>query len=271
MPARPAAGAGPGMHVARIPTVCLRCGAAADPGARFCTRCGAWLPAPGPSPAGPPVSGATRGTAARVPGAAPRGDYTEQALLWMALGFGLGWIPVAGEVGGLLLLGGVVLLFLGRKEYGPAHRRFVDVGIGALVVGEGGAFVANLAFQSALFQDVSGTGQVGLGTTDPWIALGAGFSVLTALASVLLIYRIAERPARGVLWTALGLAAAIAAARAVLTALNVAQIVGSLAPEIELSLLNAFPFLLFCWAYAATRQRLAVGGPRGRRAPRYDF
>ena len=43
----------------------------------------------------------------------------------LVIGFFLGWIPVAGAVGGLLELIGAILVILGRHAFGHEHARNV--------------------------------------------------------------------------------------------------------------------------------------------------
>src|SRR5207247_1703047 len=62
-------------------------------------------------------------------------DRTKTGLLLLVIGFFLGWIPVAGAVGGILELIGAILVILGRHTFGPEHARNVIWSIIIFVVG----------------------------------------------------------------------------------------------------------------------------------------
>ena len=143
-------------------------------------------------------------------------DHTRTGLLLLAIGFGIGWIPVVSFLGGILALIGVILLLLGRHGFGEAHHRNVVVGLLLLFV----AFIATLAVTAIFIGSLLSTARTpgatlsSIGSTlrgelqGLFLALVV-IGILGSLAQVLLPYALADATDRWLLWTAFFLGAAI--------------------------------------------------------------
>lgn len=62
-------------------------------------------------------------------------DRTKTGVLLILIGILIGWIPIIGAVGSILILIGAILVILGRKAFGPAHSRNVLMSIVLFFVG----------------------------------------------------------------------------------------------------------------------------------------
>ena len=233
------------------------------------------MPYPGVAP--PPLV-PTPGFAATAttPEVAHAQDQTIDGLRWLAVGFGIGWIPLVGLVGGILGLVGLIMVFQGRRGFGPTHHRYV-VWAGVLIlVSIVGAVAASVVVSwiefsttSALLSGSSAHAIPGVvGWLEALVAVSTVLGVLGGLAIVLLVFQIADGTARRALWIAFGLGAVIAGGGAVLTALSVtAATTGSASLQAYttdtdlLDVAGAIPSLLRAWAYYHVRQLHLVGEP----------
>ncbi len=228
-------------------------------------------PAPPASPLGaPPVPGAW---------AAPRRsvENTESGLLWSAIGFAILWIPFVGVVGGILALVGFVYLFLGRREFGPEHHRWVLRGSALFLGGIAGSVAATVVLVWAQFQIVMRLAAVSSLTSASSGSLGGGLAaellvatavlavlgVLGLLARVFMVYALADRAVRRVLWIAFAVGAVVLAAFAVGTVAILSP--AASAPSAFVNYANftdlsdvatALPAIPFAWAYYRIRTTL---------------
>jgi len=287
---------------------CVRCGAVLVPGARFCSRCGGFLPEQQPSagppsatrspfpalrpmtspplpPPGPPA-GASTGATATAPGF-PVTDQTPQGLLYLAIGFLLGWIPLIGVIGGILSLIGLVYVYNGRRDLGPEHHRAVVRGLVLIVAGIVGGLAASAIAAWLVYESVAVSFGGGAMSSGPSVgggviglaALASVSAVLGSLGRVLLVWVPADRRTRIVLWVASALLVPLSVAAAVLpiwvlsTAVSTSSAATYDASALGLELLGVVPAVLFAWAYLAVRARLRGEGlqPNVGRAPRYGF
>jgi hypothetical protein len=130
---------------------------------------------------------------------------TKTGLGFILLGIILSPIPTAALYGGLSLIGGVVLVFLGRRAFGAKHQRyalwsFVLI-IGGVVSELAGSFVVDLMFALSLSNGV-----------DPASALASFFLTLNLLLIVIdailtlglvfLTYDLQNSTGRTILWAA---------------------------------------------------------------------
>src|SRR5213592_907352 len=107
---------------------CPRCGAANSPGTMFCVNCGSALSAGagGPPAAAPMYPGAMPGLPSAWDAERRKQiDRTKTGVLLLLIGTLIGWLPIIGVLGGLLVLIGAILVILGRKAFGAAHSRNV--------------------------------------------------------------------------------------------------------------------------------------------------
>jgi zinc-ribbon domain len=266
---------------------CPSCGAPVSAGHKFCPNCGVLLPAAtGPLPlAGPPAfgGGTWGGVGLGEPAVVPKGqDQTKTGLLLIAIAFGLLWIPYVSGVGGLLALIGILLLWLGRKGFGPNHRRNVLVGGTCVLLSFLTGIVVAAWFIDALLTQtppgetsrmVSSAFQSDLGVV---FLVGVAASILSAVAYVSLPFALADPTSRYLLVTAGVLTVVISA---VTTSLLYPQIAGAVAQATAGSTINSAPItaleqrsyflstaqilpdMLFLWAYYRTRRRVFPDHP----------
>lgn len=302
--------------------VCPTCGHRNSVGARFCDRCGLRLPlmpAPAP-PASTPVQGSVASQAETLPAspgatvapppapwAAPMSDAprsppryndlpdegpelerTRTGLLLLAIGFALSWIPYVDILAAVLGLVGVVLVILGRSGFDDPHARYVLLGTVLLVVGVLVSFFGGLAFLSSVVNE-GASGDTGStlthalqGDVTGVFEISVLAAIVTGLGNLVLVYALADRPTRVLLWGSF-------LSRAVLTALvvavllpqvngAVAQAVASNPPNLApvealqgmsqtLSLVLVVPALLSAYAFARTRDRVYEHVPKASPAP----
>ena len=273
---------------------CIHCGNPNPPGAVFCSRCGTRI-GPGsdtapfpttassgtytPVPWGPP-SGPTALPYARSSGVPPEiardRERTGIGLLLMIIGLAIGWVPYVGALGGLLALIGVIVLFLGRRAYGPDHQRNVVVGGVLLLVGLIAGIVVAVAVVGAVVSSVTASSgspsQLGSALEQELIAVFVAatvLGVLGAIAEVILPYALADRTTRILLWT--GFATSVAVSVLTLwvllpllssaisqatsgTSFDVGPINQLELTENILRLAGAVPALFFTWGYYRARQ-----------------
>ena len=125
----------------------------------------------------------------------------------MVIGLALSWIPYVSTIGGLLALIGVIVLFLGRRAYGPEHQRNVVVGGVLLLIGFIAGIVLTLALVGAIVSSVTASGgtlsQMGNTLWQGLVAAiiaGAVVGVLGGIAQVILPYALADRTTKRLLW-----------------------------------------------------------------------
>ncbi len=153
---------------------------------------------------------------------------TVDGLIVLAVGSALFWIPFLGAAAAVVLATGVVLLLLGRTEFGPAHRRCVEFG-GLLLLGAAAANLVVLGLFLSTFLPSS--------TVATDAALTAGFrqilvggivtGALFAAGCVALPFALADRLGRGLLGVALVLQVVVS----VVTFSVLAPLLPSLAPS----------------------------------------
>ncbi len=166
---------------------------------------GAVVPHPSPFP---------RGTPEWVSTAVQWRNYrrTVDGLIVVAVGSALFWVPVLGAAAAVVLATGVVLLLLGRKEFGPAHRRCVEYG-GLLLLG---AAVVNLVvlalFLSTFGPSFTAATDTGLTASFGQILVGGIVTgALFAAGCAALPFALADRLGRGLLVIGLALQVVVSA------------------------------------------------------------
>lgn len=145
--------------------ICPKCGYENRSSSRFCARC-ATLLAPSSNIAPYSGTGEPMRLAPTVSETNPFEEHdtlieinsTGKGLLLLVIGFLLAIIPIIGAyLGGIVEVIGFILVFVGRKPFGPIHSRFIKASIAlwiigiisALVVGGSlGASLASLEFSS---------------------------------------------------------------------------------------------------------------------------
>ncbi len=280
--------------------VCGGCSGANPAGSKFCNRCGSPLAEDAvripPPPEDLPVARTVPAGEAAPPGRPdpwdldplrPEADLyrherelqardrTDRGLLALVIGFALGWIPFIQYFGALFTLVGLIYVFLGRNGYDRLHHRNVLAG-GALllltmalvvVVTAGEVAYLLTVSQSTAGSPASAVAGLESGLQDYFLAL-AILSVLGVLANVVLIYRLADRFSRGLLWGGFLLSSLLSiltlvylwsilaqAFSAVATGgtVDVSQLSGLQGVLLLARLALAVPALLFAWAYQRTR------------------
>ena len=278
---------------------CPRCGNPLVPGANFCQRCGspvtAGAPGAAPPPPGAPLASAAPGLPPPMypmaPGYAPLPpgavfvpsvvvrdrDRTVEGLLLIVIGIALSWIPYVDIIGGLIALIGIILVFMGRRAYGPDHHRDVVAG-GALFVvsilasvGLGIGLV--VAFLGAATVSSSGTVTFNAsalqGDLQVFFIAAAVVGIIGGLSQVILVYALSDRTTRILLWAGFVLSIALSLIilfilyPQVVTAVSQATSgstynagpINSLDNESDLlGALKVVPSVLFAWAYWRARE-----------------
>ena len=294
---------------------CQECGAPNEANAVYCTKCGATLtsglPPPAPSTP-PPPAWAPPGYAApgypAAPSPYPAWDYggmerqkqvdrTKKGVLLLLIGSAIGWLPVIGLLGGLLILVGAIFVILGRKAFGPAHRRNVVisivlffVGIVIAVVGAVVAALVAVAGISPSSSEAALTAVLSSAFTNILVIVVVG-GLISGIASVFFTYALQTKEGRILLWAAyvanvviqiailiivipLVQAAAATIAHEIVTSqtVNTMEISNAVAKaEGSLPLLGAISSLLYAAAYYLVWQRIVrreiPEGPPGAPAP----
>ena len=279
------------------PGRCPHCGAEAEPSYRFCRFCGRNLSEPVGAVAAP-AAGATVGAfglstpAAQplsgppIPGSWQESYFASQArdrtitgLTLLFVGFLLIWIPYVGDVGGLLALIGVIFLILGRAAFGEDHERYVVLGgvlyLGALILVAitSAVFAVTLIGQASAAQSSNNLAALSSQFTNDFATFFLIVAVLGpigAIGEVVMVYGLADRFSRILLWSAFAAGLVVSATVA---AVLFPQITGAVASAVSgatfnsapltqlqttsalLGMLQAGPSLLFAWAYYRCRTR----------------
>lgn len=280
---------------------CIRCGAALPVNSIFCPSCGAAQPlvpglggvSPGPPiPTPPPAAGRSPLDVLASPGPpmpysipsfiARDRDRTVTGLLLLVIGFALSWIPYVDVIGGLLALIGIILVFLGRAGFGPIHHRDVVIGGVLYLLTLLGVLILAVSFVAAIISAAPAPGaplsSLGATLTSDlmYFLVGAAvLGILGALGQVIMVYGLADRTTRGLLWLGFvagtvlpivsllilwpDIATAVSQATSG-TSLNLAPLNQIEATENLLSLTKVVPSVLFAWAYYRCRSwAIAIG------------
>jgi hypothetical protein len=104
----------------------------------------------GPTPAYPAYPGYGYGASPWEADRQKQINRTKTGLLLLLIGTLIGWIPVIGLLGGLLVLIGAILVILGRKAFGAGHSRNVVLAIVLFFVGVIGTVVLSIVFFAAI-------------------------------------------------------------------------------------------------------------------------
>lgn len=196
---------------------CPNCGAVTVPGAAFCHLCGTALPNTGAAVGGPLPFGsypAPGGTAypsypgvTLVPIYSQERERTVTGLLLMVIGFALSWIPYVAFVGGLLLLIGIILVFLGRRAYGADHAHDAMVGAVLIFISVLASFILGVTLVVGIIGIVEtpGASPASLasslnGALETAFVGAVVVGVIGGIGQVVLIYALADRTARLLLW-----------------------------------------------------------------------
>jgi len=253
---------------------CPICGFENEPGWTYCENCGAIAP----SAVGPPPWEAARRTQI---------DRTKSGVLVLLAGVLLSWIPVTllGAIGGILTLIGAILVIVGRKAFGTAHRRKVVVSVVLFCVGLATAVIGAVVIL------VVAVGEVRPGMTEAQLTLllgnaftnllivAAAGSFVSGLASVFFTYALQKTEGRVVLWAAYGATVGVQIAVLAATLPLVPTLASQVAHEIVttgtvdsaelgdavggagmgLSLLSVVPAVLYAAAYYLAWRRIDRG------------
>jgi len=217
------------------------------------------------------------------------GSRTSTGLLLCVIGFLISWIPVIGGLGGLLGIGGLILVFLGRDDFNDPHPRNVTIGAVLIVVGFLVAVFATVAFAVSIATTVAEPGLTS-GELAPQLTSDFQSFMIAILASSLLeglgqfamIYSITDGVGRGLM--GVGILASFATGVYIYTVvsteiggvvqqsvtgggLNTAPIDALSAQLQNLRLLAAIPALIFAYVYWRTRDDVVQGRTDDLRAP----
>ncbi|MGD0250564.1 MAG: zinc ribbon domain-containing protein [Thermoplasmata archaeon] len=195
---------------------CPSCGLVSAPDARFCSGCGRSLGAAPPGfpnvgggttdaipygypPAFPPPVGPTRIDQAR--------DRTRLGLLFLIIGLALGWIPYIGALGGILSIIGLILVFMGREGFGPAHRWFVVLGAALFVIAFLITIIGSVVIVFSIVGEFADTtlsnAQIGSAVQNAVLGifvLALVAAILSGLAHVFVVFDLGDDRNRIVLW-----------------------------------------------------------------------
>lgn len=200
----------------------------------------------------------------------------------MVVGLALGWIPYVGAIGGLLVPVGVIVLFLGRRAYGPEHQRNVVVGGVLLLIGFIAGIVLAVALIGAIVSSVTASGgtpsQMGNALWQELVGAfiaSAVLGVLGGIAQVILPYALADRTTKRLLWAgfATSVIVTVVTTWALLPLLHSAIAQATSGSTFDLGPINQFettsnllklaggvPTLFFTWGYYRARQEAVRRG-----------
>jgi len=212
-------------------------------------------------------------------------DRTKAGILLLLIGALLSWIPYIGGIGGLFTLIGAILVIVGRKAFGTAHRRNVVVSIILFFVGIAVAVLGAVVVVLVAVGDVtSGMTEAQLAAllvnafTNLLIVVAAG-TFIAGLASVFFTFALQKTEGRVVLWAAYGATVGVQIAILVATLPLVPALAAQVAHQIAttgtvdsaeisaalegasawLSLLNAIPAVLYAAANYLAWMRINKG------------
>jgi len=211
-------------------------------------------------------------------------DRTATGLLLLVIGFAMSWVPYLSFVGDILAFVGIIVVIVGRRGFGPEHQRNVVIGGVLFIVTLVGAVGLAVWFVFALLGQASASGT---GVTIAASQLQGDFEalfigaallgILGSLSRVIMVYGLADRTTRTLLWA--GFVASVAVSLLVLavlypqivTAINQATSGSTIdtgpltslqGEETLLGLLNVLPAALFAWAYWRAREE-SMNRPSG--------
>ena len=201
-------------------------------------------------------------------------------LLLLLIGFLLIWVPDVSFVGDLLIFIGIIFLWLGRHEFAEPHPRNVVRGsllvLASILLAVGLAiwFVAAIvgaafsAGPSATPSSLSASITSALGV---FVVGAIVLEILLLLGEIWIVYALADRVVRELLWAAFAAQMAISVILLAIiyprisgvvqqsvngTAVNTGPIT-AFQTQIEIySLLNAIPALMFAYSFYQIRERL---------------
>lgn len=210
-------------------------------------------------------------------------DRTRLGLQLLMVGFALAWIPYVSDVGGLISLIGVIMMWLGRRAFGQQHHMGVLLGAGLFLLGLLIIVVDALWFASALVASVTGPtasaqslGSAFQSTFQTFLIVAVVAGAIELIGNVAFAYALAPQLARRILVAAVFVALVVSA---VVLSIVVPQIstavtqafAGSTANPVPIqelqtqdSLLQSvqvLPDMMFVFAYYLTIQQ-AFGPPR---------
>ena len=203
-------------------------------------------------------------------------DRTVTGLLLLVIGIALSWIPYLSFLGGILALIGIILVFLGRRAYGPEHHRYVVAGGALFVITILATVGLTIGLVVALLGQVTVTGNSvslasgALQSDFQVFFIGAAVvGILGGLSRVILVYGLSDKTTRILLWG--GFVASIVLSIVILAVLY-PQIVNAVNQATSgstvntgpidnlqnestlLGLINILPAFLFAWAYWRCRE-----------------
>src|SRR2546427_2532649 len=216
---------------------CPRCGAANSPGTMFCANGGSALTA-GAAGVAPPAAPMYPGAMPGLPSAwdAERRkqiDRTKTGVLLLLIGTLLGWLPLIGVVGALLVLVGAILVILGRKAFGPAHARKVMISILLFFIGIIIAIVAGIILTSALLSGFFGgaPSQAAVQSAlNNYLIVAFVATIVGGLASVFFTYELQNQTGRYLLFAGYAATVIIQIAVFVIVSQTIATAIAAMFP-----------------------------------------
>ena len=131
-------------------------------------------------------------------------DRTKTGLLVILVGALIGWIPIIGGIGGLLIIIGAIFIIVGRKAFGDTHSRNVWIGVVLYIVGVVAAAIFVVIATFSLIGGFVGTGTPTLGEVESAltnILLGTVVgSAIIGLSTVVFTYALQKREGKILLW-----------------------------------------------------------------------
>jgi len=194
----------------------------------------------------------------------------------MVIGFALSWIPYVDFIGGLLVLIGLILVFLGRRGYGPDHEHDATVGAVLIFLSVLASFILAVALVIGIVDAVQTPGATPSSVASALDAalddafIGAAVvGVLGGIGQVVLVYALSDRTARVLLWAGFVSATVLSVVVALIllpevtsavtqatsgSSINVGPINQLETSSTILSLTKVLPSLLFALGYYRVRE-----------------
>lgn len=167
-------------------------------------------------------------------------ERTRMGLIFLVLGAVVPWLPLVGIFGGVLTLAGAVLVIVGRKAFGAAHRRNVLIAISLFLLGYLVVFVGGIEAGISASRALSNSTTEAEVAEAAWniimslLLFAAIGSIFAGLASVFFTYDLQTVEGHFLLWAAYAATVGIQIAILLVTIPMAPLIAATIANEVSL-------------------------------------